>query len=104
MPKFQTEIPEELMTIIKDEGYDLHSYFFTIFMRPLLEKHRVRLEQEVIEKVKVEIDTKIETVKDAVTVEVEKAEAVPDVEPTPEPTPDPEPVEEPPAEEVPVKP
>ena len=100
MPKFITDIPEELMAIIKDEGYDLHSYFFTVFMRPLLEKHRVRLEKEKIAEAKVEIDTKFETVKDAVVVEVEKAEEDPDTEPAPEPAP---PVEEPPMEPEPEK-
>lgn len=103
MPKLSIEIPDEIMSLIKADGYDLHSYFYLVFMRPLLERHQVNLEKEIISKAKVEIDTKIEAVKESVVVEVEKVEELPDMEPEPEPTPEPEPIEEPPVEEPPVE-
>lgn len=87
MPKLSIEIPEEIMKLIEADGYDLHSYFYLVFMRPLLERHQVILEQEVVAIAKDEIDAKIEAVKESVVVAVEKAEVAPDPEPIVEETP-----------------
>jgi hypothetical protein len=87
MPKLSIEIPEEIMNLIEADGYDLHSYFYLVFMRPLLERHQVSLEKEVIAIAKEEIDAKIEAVKESVVVAVEKVEATPDPVPIVEDTP-----------------
>lgn len=87
MPKLSIEIPEEIINLIEADGYDLHSYFYLVFMRPLLERHQVNLEQEVVAIAKEEIDAKIEAVKESVVVAVEKAEVTPDPEPIVDETP-----------------
>lgn len=106
MPKLSIEIPDEIMSLIEDDGYDLHSYFYLVFMRPLLERHKVKLQEEVIANSQIEIDKEIEAVKGSVSVTIEKEVTEPDPGPAPEPEPEPTepPIEEPPSEEQPVEP
>lgn len=76
MAEFKLTIADELLPTIADLGYDANSYFDEVFTKPLLQRHRLSLEQVVLEGVKTEIDQQIETMKASVSFTLQPVQAV----------------------------
>lgn len=58
------ELPEELEATIKDLGFDLQSYFKTVFVNPLLDRQEEVEKVRVLKDFKKEIKDKVKELKD----------------------------------------
>lgn len=79
MAKYKVEIPDKLLPIITDLGFDVQSWFTVQCINPLLERYRKQKEDEKLQNFQEELDVEVDEVKQGSSIKQEK-----DKSPTPQ--------------------
>lgn len=72
MAKYKVEIPDQLLPIITDLGFDVQSWFTVQCIDPLLQKFKKQKEAEKLQSFQEELDTQVQEVREGSSIKKEK--------------------------------
>lgn len=72
MAKYKVEIPDKLVPIITDLGFDVQSWFTVQCIDPLLQRFRKQKEEEKLQFFQEELDTQVQEVREESSIKKEK--------------------------------
>ena len=80
MIKLTFNLPDEIEEYIKSQGYDVNSYIQTVLIQPLLDGIELLEQKKLIEEKQVEIDEKVNSVKENIGIQITKEDTSVEIE------------------------
>jgi len=80
MIKLTFNLPDEIEEYIKSQGYDVNSYIQTVLVQPLLDAIQFLEQKKLIEAKRVEIDEKVNSVKENIGIQITKEDTSVEIE------------------------
>lgn len=68
MPEYTINLPEELIAIVKSQGYSVNDYIQVMLVNPLVKRLKAKMEKDALKLVDTEINVSLDKASKKVTI------------------------------------